>query len=454
MLADAIDIPYVFFFGLFILGPLLLFEMGVEAFVLKGVWKINFSTLCRFTIIANCLSLLAGIPVKFFNAWLYTFLLPDDLPGFFARYPVAIAIGSLIYFLVTLVVEGAYAFRWLRKEQIVIMPGKIWTGIFLANLASYLVLAPLHYYFTRPTQEVREFVPNASWSSNAKVKVAFVDAITGNLKISQVDGTGMQTLVPLPMKDYLLSTDLNLSLFRGTNGNLYFYRHSPPQTNLVWKTKERYFMNQVAFSPSGEYAAFFSADSNAVGVVNLQTGSLLTQSIISKIDYIGDASIAWPTNENVFYFNGPEKIGCLEFTIGPYGLLGLPADAKSLPLLVCYGRESNSGWWSSGEDWGPLWAEDSHGDTNLSIEHGLGSGLEIYRGDDRRDDIFYLSVNPGLLHISRSDFGDAAFLPDGNECLFQVGDYIYVLNIPEKTVGTVAHGVRFILFTPRYKKEF
>src|ERR1700685_3599354 len=138
MLADAIDIPFVLGFGLLVLVPLLLFEIGVEALVLKKIWGIPFFQLCHFTLIANCLSLLAGIPVKILNAWLYSFLLPEGLPGFFARYPSAIAIGSPLYFLVTLAVEGAYAFRWLRRGEFSIASGKIWKGILLANLASYI----------------------------------------------------------------------------------------------------------------------------------------------------------------------------------------------------------------------------------------------------------------------------------------------------------------------------
>jgi hypothetical protein len=68
MLADAINIPLVFGFGLVVLLPLLLFEIGVEAFILKKVWCIPFWKLCRFTLCANCWSLLAGIPVKILNA--------------------------------------------------------------------------------------------------------------------------------------------------------------------------------------------------------------------------------------------------------------------------------------------------------------------------------------------------------------------------------------------------
>ena len=201
--ADAIDFPLVLGLGLVVLIPLLLFEIGIEALILKKVWSIPFRSLCRLTFIANCLSLLAGIPVKILNAWLYSFLLPDDLPGFFARYPSAVVVGTIIYFGATIGVEGAYAFRWLRRKEYKIAPGRIWKGIFLANLASYAVVAPLHYYLTRPLpQSIHEFTQNADWTSNPAVRLFFTDGTNDNLKSMQLGGSTPETIVPMTVRDY------------------------------------------------------------------------------------------------------------------------------------------------------------------------------------------------------------------------------------------------------------
>jgi len=299
--ADAIDFPVVLLVGLIVLIPLLLFEVGVEALILKKVWSISFRSLCRLTFIANCLSLLAGIPVKILNAWLYSFLLPQDLPGFFARYPSAVALGTLIYFGTTVGVEGAYAFRWLRLKKYKIVPGKIWKGILLANLASYAVVAPLHYYLTRPLpQPTYEFTQNTSWSSHPAVQVFFTDSTNENLKSMRLDGSALETIVPMTVKDYLLSTDLKLCLFRGTNGNLFLYQQNTARCKFVLQSRERFLMNQVAFSPSGNFIAYVNKDSNTLEMVNLQTGQHIAQPFIRKLDF-GNASIAWSTNEMKFY---------------------------------------------------------------------------------------------------------------------------------------------------------
>ena len=64
-----------------------------------------------------------------------------------------------------------------------------------------------------------------------------------------------------------------------------------------------------------------------------------------------------------------------------------------------------------------------------------------------------LQVNPGLLHLARFYFGDAAFLEGGRECLFEANGYIYLLDLEQKRVGALARGDRFILLTSRYEKR-
>jgi hypothetical protein len=453
MLADAIDVPYVLGFGLIVLVPLMLFEIGIEALVLNKIWHIHFWKLCRYTLIANLLSLLAGIPVKILNAWLYDFLLPDDLPGFFARYPSAVAIGSLIYFVVTLGVEGAYAFRWLRRKEHAITSGSVWKGVLLANLASYVVLAPLHYYLTRPIQQIREFSTNLSSFSRPTDKVFFTDAVTGYLKAMQLNDLSAETIVPIPIRDYLLSADLKICLFRGTNNNLYIYHRVTGLNNLVLQTSERFLMNQAAFSPSGQYIAFTRESTNAVEVVDTQTGQHIYQPLTKKISF-SSASVAWSTNEKTFYVSGFDNHDRLLFTILPSVRLQVEnlTDTNTPPILTCYGRVGSGGGYGS-DDWGGSFIEDSCGDLKAWTEPGLTSHLNIYHDAKPRSSVLYLSVNPGLLHIARFDFEDVAFLQGCRDCLFEANGYIYLLDIQDKRVGTVVHGDRFILLTPRYQKQ-
>lgn len=469
LLADAIDIPLVLGLGLAVLVPLMLFEVGIEALVLSKIWRLPYGNLCRYSFLANCWSLVAGIPTKILNAFLYgEVLLPQDMPGFFARYPFAVTIGSLIYFAVTVLVEGAYAFRWLRRNQFTLVRREIWRGVILANIATYAVLAPLHYYVTRPINEIQEFTKDARWSSHPAAKIIFTDAANGYLKAVNIDGSAAETIMPVAARDYLVSADLNICLFRGKDGNLYLYQRIQGQTNLIWKTDARFRMDQVAFSPSAERVAFANEKEKYIEVVDVKTGKSVHESFSATDSSFYNTSLAWSKEETRFYVNSDKKHFIATLQPKWHLMIEMPnntntpewnltietvSDTNSLDILTCYGRISNGGWWSGGDDWGASFNEDTCDGLNAWSEPGLGSGLRIYREDQNRSRVLTVAVNPGLLHLASFYFGDVAFLEGCDECLFQANDYIYLADIDRKRVGTVTKGERFILLTPRYQKH-
>src|ERR1041385_5946295 len=141
LFADGIDIPILLTAGMFVLVPLMAFEVFVEALVLRKMWRLPYGKLCVLTLCANWWSLLAGIPIKILNAFFYALVLPEIIPVFLARYPYASAIGTFLYFAVTLLVEFLYTRRWVRRNKIALTRQQIWRGMLLANLATYAVLA-------------------------------------------------------------------------------------------------------------------------------------------------------------------------------------------------------------------------------------------------------------------------------------------------------------------------
>jgi len=453
MLADGINIPFVLGAGAFVLLPLLAFEIFAEAYVLRAVWRQKYADLCRFTLAANILSLLAGIPVKMFNASLYTLLLPQDLAGFFARYPFAVGIGSLNYFLATIAVEGLYAIRWLKKSPSPVTKSRLFGGILLANLATYAVLAPLHYFATRPTTHVKLFTPDTSWSSETNTTVLFVDQ-NSQLNSVRVNGSDLKRLVPAVVKDYLISTNFNFCLFRAGDGNLHSYRRDTAQSNLVWQTRERFQMEQVAFSPSGEHVAVAEREGNYVEVIEIQTGKRTRQMLLPRFNFNGP-TLTWSTNEMKFYLRGFDSSEQLAVNLQPDLTLEIQSiiNTNGLPVLACFGRTGEGGWYGS-DDWGRCYNSDSCAALKAWSEPGLGSSLRIYRdGADERA-VISLHVNPGLLHLARFYFEDVAFVGNCQECLFGANGYIYLLDMQNKRVGMLARGDRFILLTDRYRKRF
>ena len=152
-------------------------------------------------------------------------------------------------------------------------------------------------------------------------------------------------------------------------------------------------------------------------------------------------------------FEGNVRLG---ITIEPDGTLtAVPlAGTNTPPSLKCYGRTGDARYWSGG-DWGTTHGMDRCGDLSAVAWIGLDSGLRVQRENGRTNTtVLSVSARPGLLHLGRFGFDDVGFVEGCRECLFEAHGYLYVLDIPERRVGTLVKGTRFIQLTPRYEKRF
>src|SRR4051812_25225177 len=222
--ADGIDLPLVLFYGGLILVPLMGFQVAVESWVLARVWRIPFKTLLPGVLSANCWSFIAGIPSKLLNSCLYAYVLPSDLIGYFSIYPFAVFVGTLIYFVITVLVEGLCMSRWLKSSKLVIP--KLWWGVLIANLSTYAVLGPLHYFATRPLQNIKAYTTDTRWAEKPATQVIYIDSDSGQLKCILLDGSQPQTLVPFQITNYSLTSNLQSILFQDERGTSQVYRVS------------------------------------------------------------------------------------------------------------------------------------------------------------------------------------------------------------------------------------
>lgn len=448
--ADAINLPLVLLFGIGVLIPLLAFQVVVEGAILARFWRIPFRGLARCVFVANCWSLVAGLPVKIFNAWLYSWLLPADLAGFFAYYPYAVGLGTLIYFLVTCLVETGYVMKWLAREEHSVSRSRIWLGVLIANLATYVVLAPVHYWATRPIHDIQEFTTDTAWASQPVTQILYVDTATQHLKTIRSDGSKPETVVPLPVVDYQVSADLNLCLFRAPDGNLYLYRREAATAQRVWKTKTRYFMENVAFSPSGRFVAWFDPDTRVLEVTELQSAGHWSATLAKPET---TTQIAWTTNDSQLVFSSRTQKIWLRIT-PDLGLEELASQPEALPSLAqVYGRVGGSHRFS-GQNWGQAYSTDELDELKVWALPGLGASMRIYRANRPSAGLVKLAVNPGLLHLSRYDFTftHPRFLAAGRECLFETSTDIYLLDLERKRIGRVVAGHSYSLLNPRYAK--
>jgi hypothetical protein len=250
--ADGIDLPLVALFGIAIIVPLMLFQIAVEGGILCCAWRIPFKQLVRPVFLANCWSLVAGIPVKILNATIYSYLLPYDLAGYFARYPLAITVGTLVFLVVTILVEAVSLSRWLKREFLVRTRARIWLGVLVANIATYAVLGPLHYLGTRPVHDVKEFSTDTAWAKQPPTQIVYIDSESGHLKSIYSDGSKPATLVPQAVKDYLVTSNLDLVLFHDQQGVRWLYRTDTNQREQGDAEHAKLLNTQPIFGSEGK----------------------------------------------------------------------------------------------------------------------------------------------------------------------------------------------------------
>src|SRR6185503_13393495 len=145
--ADGIDLPILIGYGVGIFLPLLLFNATVEAPIMGRFLGGRFSELWWPWFKANVWSLLSGIPVLVVNATLMDWCVPTELGARVRVYPIFLIVCILIYLLTTVLVEFLYARRLVRLADGHIITGRLFKGVLLANVVSYVVLGPVFYLF-------------------------------------------------------------------------------------------------------------------------------------------------------------------------------------------------------------------------------------------------------------------------------------------------------------------
>ena len=121
--ADGINIGFVAVAGLVVLIPLMAFEVFVEAIFLAVGLKVPYRKVLLLSLGANVALLVAGIPVKIFNAWMYGAILPHELAPYFRLYPrAAFSRRAAIYFVVTVIVELFVVVLWSRRRAVAHQP--------------------------------------------------------------------------------------------------------------------------------------------------------------------------------------------------------------------------------------------------------------------------------------------------------------------------------------------
>jgi hypothetical protein len=447
ILADAIDFPLLFVVGLGSLVPLLLFEVAVESLVLGRVWNLRARELFRLTLGANIVSLIAGIPTKLVNAVLYGLFLPQVFPDFAIRYPYLATVGTLIYFLVTLVAEGMCAAKWVRHRTLNLSSGQIWKGMFWANVATYAVVAPLHYYVTRPASDVREYTSNARWAKHRDTRIVFVDPNSGHLKTKLLGDETVETVVPEAMREYVVSTNLTLCLYRSVDDHLCLWRREPPLSVVVVTSSVPIGVERAAFSPDGNRVAYVPEGGAEVEVFDVVSQRRQSGKFATALS--GYCRVVWMSVEESFVVTG-ENGGKSWLCTVSSNRLTLEAVSPRIhhELLPCYSRMGHGN--AAGSEWGSVVNFDECDGLSAWAHPAVGTARISVRNHDGRERSFKVAANPGLFHWPFINFSEAAYLDDCSECLIGGSQQLYLLDLQSGRLGVVARGRNVVPLTPRF----
>ena len=447
--ADAIDMGFVAVAGAVVVIPLIAFELFVEAIFLAIGLTVPYRKVLLLSLGANLASLAAGIPVKAFNAWMYALILPYELAPYFRELPRAVFLGAAIYFVVTLLVEFLVVAQWRPKHAVAVGLRRTALVVVLANAATYAVLAPLHYVATRPFHDIREFTDDTCWAQRPVTRIYYVEGDAGNLCSTTTDGQNRRVLVPDTVMDYQFRPEQDWCLYRNGQNHLCLLQAGQKKPQVCWKTDQRFTMEQVACDPNGTIVAYLEqvGDPRPHELVLRDMGSgrvVKTGVRTDKDDW--EPGIAWANQPDVLFVGQKAFRVGNDLSVAPVELQ--PAESN---LLVVYGRFNDKHFWSGSDDWGAVFSSDVLEGKEAIAYRGLESLLLV---KEEGGSTFVLADNPGLLHLPSRGFGDVCFLGHGQELVFDDHRDIYLLAVPERKVGWIAHGAKVITLTSRHQRRF
>ena len=454
LFAGRADLETIFAFLLIGVVPLvllMLFRIFVEAFPLSIGLRIPYRRTLRVLLTANIVSLLVGIPVQILNGYLYSTFMPVPLAPYFRAYPVATILGSLITFVVALLVKYGVIARWCRKQQLQTGWARLLLIVFIMNAVTHSVLAPARYLITRPRHDVKTFTDDSSWAQHPLTEVYYI-ATNGNLCAIMTDGNGQRVIIPDTVRDYQYLPRQGLYLYLNASDMLCFFRESDKQTVEYGLPHRRGFMRYVTCSPDGQTIAFWKHRNNyRITLFNTDTAEQYSSEITATNQWSADKlpALAWGDSPDILFmketaYQQPVIITSISVTNNIATVR--QAEEQPCTLAEVYGVFFDVGHWV------PFEAVSNESVKIRRTPSMFSNSIVI----EQNEVSWRIADNPGLLNLTGNrNFRDVCLLENGQEFLFSDSkDGIYLVNIAERKVGQITSGGTFITLTPRYRQTF
>ena len=439
MLANGINFSVVLSYGLAVLVPLTFLVVVLEMLVLRGFCGIRPAASYRALLTANVLSTIAGLVVYLFQDSLLWAIGIRTFLDFVRFYLYGAMLLIVVYYAVSVLVEGFVVSLWKLRQAAGISRGRLWRGIALANVASYLVVGPLFYVGTRVNLRGLMFVDDPAAIANCGDSVYFIAADSRHLCRINADGTGLRVVVPHLVEDFLVSRNQKAFAYRGTDGSLYFHHPNGHRPILVWKAQDRFPMSWVDISADAGRIAY--ANGAEVTVFDPRTRRAMAHAKLPPHDRSSNVHLAWDAGK-------PDVLHCrvadarFAWNVTDSGMTPSKESAGGLMGGFCRRDRRYSA------------ASRTQKQQDLTLRLGLsifGGPLWVERGDET---LVRFSDNYGVLGFSGRGPSSGSFLSARGVVLCEGAGCLYVLNALEKRVSLLAEGRQHVLVGDRFQVSF
>lgn len=456
--------------------PTLAFTIFAEAYILSRFLHKPYKMMVNLSLRANLASMILGSALF----WLMPIspskiAYPSSLSSYAAHFWIYAIAAYLAYYLFSVILEWLFAIFWKKKHMQSVKNFSFFQAFILANIISYTVLIPLHYYHARPLNNISEITNTTDWAIQPPAIVIYQDIEKHHLWRVNTDGTDNHLLVPYPMKQYLISYDLTQILFFDDGKKLFHYDANTKTLTTLWESQyggsskfgRLENVMQIAMSPGGKQAAWIIPMREGAGkygpwetdfwklfIYNHNNGLTLTY------DYKAHGSkIAWSSNENVLFINCPaiaykESVGGIgglaAFSISDNGsqvVLRENVNPSQVYFANHYGR-LGSVYYSGGKV-GVERVSDIYG--SMKATAPIWS-KEITITNDKQV-LFSFSDVPFFAPFSRRSISEPAFIQQGRECLIEARESIYLIDIANRKIGALVKGENYIVISDTFHKN-
>lgn len=444
MLADAINLPLLLLYGFITILPLTLVVVVIEAVVMRLLLGLAPRTTFRPLLIANMASTLAGWIVYYLQDAIVFSTGVRTMANLEEGYAAAAGLLIAVYYAKSVLVEGIVLSRRKYREVLNRPLRRFWPAVAAANVASYLLVAPLFYFSTRPVLHGVTLSRDPAALTASTECVYYIRHPDGFLCRIGANGSGQEVVVPHVVRDYVVSADRTAFAFRGGDNNLYYYRLGQRSPTLVWQTDARFAMKEVDISPDNKLVAYLSYQ---LFVFDTETGR--TTSHGRTLD--DSSAIAFSgTRPAILYCQWGR--GMLPAELDLSSGMFRSIEASQADTLCRSLRRCTWGAWGGRGDWGtPLSFRMVQGRLQIRSEPGLYSSITILLGGQ---DAYRVRMEHGLIGLSIGSPYEAAFLSQAGMAVCGGGGELYVLDCTGRRLAFLAQGDRFLLDNARFQMSF